>query len=449
MSESLCSLFLIDDRNLARRRQLVGLDEADRSLLESYAPWAESIAATVGRQFYDAQFSMPDLTAFFDGRARARGMSLADLRRHLEGAQARYFAEVFSGARENWGLNYFERRLQVGVVHDRIDLPFKYYLGSYPTYQRLLHEHLSRRHPFRRGLVYRVEVAASKVFNLDQQAIGDAFLLATIRSTNFDITSVDVPAGGDRSEVMGQIKRRLAQATSSLGSNLRTVTGAVSDLEQVSSTMARGSEQTLAQSRTLAAAAVEMEAAIDEIARSASKAAHVAAEGSQEAERVRSTIGELAQASDEIGEVVKTITAIASRTNLLSLNASIEAARAGEAGKGFQVVAREVKELAAKTAASTVDIGNRIASIQAKVQSMGSSVQAITQTVQQINELQQTIAGAVEEQSSTTREITRNIRQLTETAERGADDVTKTAASALELSRTASELGGLTSSFAA
>ncbi len=63
-----------------------------------------------------------------------------------------------------------------------------------------------------------------------------------------------------------------------------------------------------------------------------------------------------ADAAERITGISRAITAIATQTNVLSLNASIEASRAGDAGKAFAVVADEIRQLADQTGRNAQEI---------------------------------------------------------------------------------------------
>ena len=72
----------------------------------------------------------------------------------------------------------------------------------------------------------------------------------------------------------------------------------------------------------------------------------------------------LSESSQEIGEIVQLVSDIATKTNLLALNASIEAARASDGGRGFAIVAQEIRNLATGTAEAAKQINTRIRDIQ-------------------------------------------------------------------------------------
>lgn len=88
---------------------------------------------------------------------------------------------------------------------------------------------------------------------------------------------------------------------------------------------------------------------------------------------------------EKIGNLTADILSIASKTNLLALNASIEAARAGEAGKGFAVVADEIRQLAdnsKQTAGNIQQISAGVVSaVMTLAENAGSLVKFINERV--------------------------------------------------------------------
>ena len=203
----LCRKYRIDEENLAMRRDFLKLGEEERTLLNELAPWAKSVAPEVAKAFYDWQFDFAPTREYFEGFAQAKKMPLAVLRQHLESAQAGYFTEVFEGAADNWGVEYFERRLKVGSVHDKIDLPLKWYVGSYVEYERLTASFLRKSFKDSKKIA-QAEKAVSKIFNLDLQAIVDAYLLSTMESMGFSMEIIK--AKGDKTEHILELKRATA-----------------------------------------------------------------------------------------------------------------------------------------------------------------------------------------------------------------------------------------------
>lgn len=408
----------IDSTSLARRREFIGLSDHDRDVLVGLVPWIQKHAEEIIADFYDWQFKFGPTHAYFQVMAEEKGISLSDLRKHLEFAQQGYIKSVFEGAKDHWGVDYFNHRLLVGSVHDRINLPMKWYLGSYIGMMNSLKTFSRKAFGLKKSV--EVEEIVSKVFNYDMQAVVDSFMLSNMESIGLSLEDVPSPSGQDKTEFLSHIKhdagKLLEQAAAIRDGKLNDeslkvqVKGELGEaffkmqkaLAELITKVVELAATLSGSSRDLASAIEQLTMSIRDIAENTGQASTLVQSSASDAEQASDTVSSLESHAGEIDDVVLTISSIADQTKVLALNATIEAARAGEAGQGFNVVAREVKELANSTVSATKQIDSQVRSIQSGARDSASAMKSIATMFGEISAMTTNLAAAVEEQNVVT-----------------------------------------------
>jgi len=271
--------------------------------------------------------------------------------------------------------------------------------------------------------------------------------------------------------IVTQVKKAATQVNTSLGEN----EGAI---RQLSAEALKQAEDT---TRTLDSVE-QMTHSIQQVAENARQAAAVARTASTTAEAggmamdrsvqnilsLRQTVAEtakkvkrLGESSQQISKVVSLINQIALQTNLLAINAGIEAARAGEEGQGFAVVAEEVGELAARSAAATKEIEKIVENIQQGtsevveamelgttqvvegthlVEDAKQSLSKILEVSRQIDTLVQSISSATVSQVETSQAVTELMKEIAKVSERTSNSTRQVSGSLKETVGIAQEL---------
>ena len=144
--------------------------------------------------------------------------------------------------------------------------------------------------------------------------------------------------------------------------------------------------------------------------------------GQQQVKIAVDTAEGVLQQSAGILQASSIIQNIASRTNLLAMNAAIESAHAGEAGKGFAVVAEEIRKLAEQSSSQSKSIDENLHSLSEAISHITVDIGHVKVAFENIYELSQkvrdqesVIANAMEEQNAGNQQVLEAMRAISDT----------------------------------
>jgi methyl-accepting chemotaxis protein len=447
--QNIRSTLRITEQGLALRKQFLRITPERVAALCQVAEVMEQIAPQLVREFYDFQFQFPETLHFFTQYAQQRGIPLQTLRQKLEQAQLRYFLEIFHEAKRGgeFGTAFLEQRLRIGSIHNEINLPMKWYLGSYAIYAEQLKKYLLQNPEIDPQIAQEAYTAILAVFIYDIQAVSDSFMVMLMRDLCVDTGQIRVESTSkDLTDHFGDIRRifgaalqetvhasqqldrassELAETSSQTRQAVNQIAAAIEQVAQVTAHQAQHTMQTTESVRQLTAGIHEIAQGAQSQAQSVQRAMLVIGCVGDNIRKTSEHVAEMGRQSSQIGEMIEVINQIAFQTHLLALNAAIEAARAGEAGRGFAVVAKEVQQLAERSAQSAKDVGRIVAQIQtvvnAAVQSMQTSVEqfereliSAMEQVQQIVDQYQALVGKMTENAMIVRDAVEEVARASE-----------------------------------
>ena len=121
----------IHDREIRLRKDLLALTDRDEKALAACGDWIDLEIEEIVDSFYDHLTAIDEV---------ARIIGDADTLVRLKSLQQRYILDLFGGT---YGIDYVNRRLRIGMAHQRIGVEPKFYLSAVRLLRELLADALT------------------------------------------------------------------------------------------------------------------------------------------------------------------------------------------------------------------------------------------------------------------------------------------------------------------
>ncbi|MEK7866446.1 MAG: protoglobin domain-containing protein [Planctomycetota bacterium] len=174
----------LTEEEVRRRKEFLEFTQEDERRLVQLQPLAEKYADDVIEELYEHLLRFDETRKFLqDPRVLERVKAL----------QKEYFLRLTQG---DYGAEYVRNRVQVGVVHERIGLDHKWYLGAYRRYLQSVMTRLLEEYKDRPRLAIDAFMSLKKLMYLDIGIALDRILVkreGTIRAQQDAIRELSTP----------------------------------------------------------------------------------------------------------------------------------------------------------------------------------------------------------------------------------------------------------------
>ena len=118
----------LSEQDVTKYKSLIDFDEQDAKLLKAHSKVIKDKLDSLVEQFYKHQLTVPEIAVV---------ITFNDRLPFLKQAMAQYIMELFAG---QYGVDYVNRRLEIGRAHEGLGVETKFYLASFFQLEMVLQQ---------------------------------------------------------------------------------------------------------------------------------------------------------------------------------------------------------------------------------------------------------------------------------------------------------------------